>query len=74
LTFWRNLLPKSSGLKSRLSKKPSEAGSKLKMDMIYTSEYLAVSKLNGFITQRIVLFIVSATRTSDPTFVLCVSE
>jgi hypothetical protein len=73
-TFWRNILLESSGLKSRLSKKPSEAGSKLKMDIICTSKCLAVSKLIDVITQKTVFFIVATIRTSNTTFVFCVSE
>jgi hypothetical protein len=60
--FWRTILPPSSELKSKPSKKSEEAGGK--GDMVLQT----VSGLqHGVTSQKIVLFRVTAARTSDPT-------
>jgi hypothetical protein len=74
LTFLRNILSQCSGLKSGPSKKPLEAGSKLKMDIVM---YLNMSGCHQTLlvsSQKTVLLIVSTIRSSNKTFVLCVSE
>jgi hypothetical protein len=60
LTVQRNISPPSSGLESKLSKKPTEAGTKqhcLKPDSANVPPNLrSLSELHGFTTQKTVYF------------------
>jgi hypothetical protein len=65
----RNVLPPSFGLKSKLSKKPAGAGSKLSpAKVICSSETWVVSELHGVTIQKTELSVVIAMRTSNPAY------
>jgi hypothetical protein len=63
LTFRRNIVPPSSGSKSKRSKKPTEAGVKVGLAyfLILKMEAICFSELHGVTTQKI------SVRTSSPT-------
>jgi hypothetical protein len=70
--FQRNILPSSSGSKNQPTRKPEEAGDKLR---IYAPlKRQTVSELQSAMTQKTKLFVATAVITSHPAYLIFVFQ
>jgi hypothetical protein len=68
MMFQRNVMPAPSGSKNQPTKKPEEAGGKLR---IYAPlKHQAVSELQNAMTQKTKLFVATAVITLHPAYLI----
>jgi hypothetical protein len=64
--FWRSILPSSSGLKCKSSKKPALSKYNRCRQYVYPKCWLTITGLYGVIFKKIELLAATAVRTSNP--------